>query len=210
MGQQAVNAGDSYVIDMLNVVAHQFGGDYGFFSYRNVAGSGGHDHDYALAVLLAIALQDDGSRQGTILRAARIFGEGGGYGFVLFFGGTRGQDVPAVGREAGEDGGYLVGRFAWRKDHLGHALAQGAMVVELGEAEVLKGQVTQALDGVVGGEALSADLVEELAQGLGVHRCQKVIVDFQFAVFSCQFSVNRPASRKLRTESRELRTAFGP
>ena len=46
------------------------------------------------------------------------------------------------------------------------------MVVEFGEAQVLKGQVTQALDGVVGGEALFLDLVEELAQGLGVHRCQ--------------------------------------
>jgi hypothetical protein len=165
MGQQAVNAGDSYVIDVLNVVAHQFGGDYGFFSYRNVAGSGGHDHDYALAVLLAIALENDGARQWTILWAMHVAGEFGGYGGVLFFGGSRGQHVAAVGGEADEDVGYLGWRFARGEDHLGHALAQGAMVVEFGETEVLKGQVTQALDGVVGREALFLDLVEELAQG---------------------------------------------
>jgi hypothetical protein len=44
------------------------------------------------------------------------------------------------------------------------------MVVDLGETEVLKGQVTQALYGLVGGEALFADLLEELAKGLGIHR----------------------------------------
>jgi hypothetical protein len=46
------------------------------------------------------------------------------------------------------------------------------MVVELGESEVLKGQVTEALDGIVGGKALFADLVEELAKRLGIHRCR--------------------------------------
>jgi len=33
VGQQAVDAGDSHVVDVLDVVAHQFGGDYGFFGY---------------------------------------------------------------------------------------------------------------------------------------------------------------------------------
>jgi len=43
------------------------------------------------------------------------------------------------------------------------------MVVELGETEVLEGQVTEALDGVVGGEALFSNLLEQMAKGLGVH-----------------------------------------
>lgn len=44
------------------------------------------------------------------------------------------------------------------------------MMVELGKAEILEGQVAQALDGFVGGEALFLDLFEQLAKGLGVHR----------------------------------------
>ncbi len=51
------------------------------------------------------------------------------------------------------------------------------MVVDLGEAEVLKGQVTEALDGLVGGEVFFADLLEQLAKSLGVHA--DVIVDWR-------------------------------
>jgi hypothetical protein len=60
-------------------------------------------------------------------------------------------------------------------------------MVELGEAEVFKGQVTQALDGVVGGKALFSNLLEELAKGFSVHsgtgHCS------QFSVPGSQFSV---------------------
>src|SRR5580704_11827454 len=61
-------------------------------------------------------------------------------------------------------------RFALGENHFGHALAQGAMVVELGESQVFEGEMTEALDSFVGGESLFSDLLEQLAQGLGVHR----------------------------------------
>jgi hypothetical protein len=51
------------------------------------------------------------------------------------------------------------------------------MVVDLGETEVLKGEVTQALYGLVGGETLFSDLLEKLAKGLGIH--PEVIVDWR-------------------------------
>jgi len=151
MGKQAVNSGDSYVVDVLDVIAHQFRGYDCFFGYRDVTGSGGHDHDHALAARLAIALEDDGAREWTIVGLGHMVSECGGYGGVLFFGGSRRQHVAAVGGEAVEDFGDLAGRFALGKDHLGHALAQGAMMVELGETQILKRQVTQALYGLVGG-----------------------------------------------------------
>jgi hypothetical protein len=88
-----VDASDSYVVDVLNFVAHQFGGYYCFFGDWDVAGSRGDDYDHAFAVPFAIALEHDGSRQWTIFCAGR----GGGYGGVLFFGGPRGEHVAAVG-----------------------------------------------------------------------------------------------------------------
>ena len=44
---------------------------------------------------------------------------------------------------------HLRGRLARGKDHLGHAGAQGAVVIELGKAHVFKGQVAQAVERVI-------------------------------------------------------------
>src|SRR5258706_3357639 len=169
MRQQAVYARDSDVIDMLNVIAHQFRGDDRFFGDRNVAGSRRHDHDHALAISLAITLEHDGASQGTILRSMLGQVYSGGDSSILFLVGPRRQHVATVSGQAVEDFRYMARRFALGKYHLGHALAQGTMVVDLGEAEVLKGQVTEALDGLVGGEVFFADLLEQLAKGLGIH-----------------------------------------
>jgi hypothetical protein len=46
------------------------------------------------------------------------------------------------------------------EDHLGHALSEGAMMIELGETEVLEGQVAEALHGFVGGELTVSNLTE--------------------------------------------------
>src|SRR6266446_6742797 len=173
MRQQAVDARDSDVINMLNVIAHQFRGDDRFLGYRDVAGSRRHNYDNALAVSLAITLEHDGASDWAILCQVYSGGDGG----KLFLGGSRRQYVAAVSGQAAEDVGDLARRFALGKNHFGHALAQGAMVVDLGETEVLKGEVTQALYGLVGGETLFPDLLEQLAKGLGIHA--EVIVDWR-------------------------------
>ncbi len=41
-----------------------------------------------------------------------------------------------------------VGGLAGGEDHLGHAGAQGAMMIDLGEAEIFKRQVFQALESI--------------------------------------------------------------
>ena len=47
-GQQAMNAGDADVVDMLDVVAHDLRRDHRFLRDGNVAGAGGDDDDLAL------------------------------------------------------------------------------------------------------------------------------------------------------------------
>jgi hypothetical protein len=120
---------------MLDAVAHQFGGDYGFFGYGDVAGPGRDYGDDSFAIALAVALKGNGASQ----RAVFNFGNLGGYGFVLGFGGTRGQDVSSVLSKTGEDLSDLSGRFSFTENHFGHAMAEGAMVIDLGEAEVFEG-----------------------------------------------------------------------
>ena len=58
----------------------------------------------------------------------------------------RGQHVAAGLRHAGKDGCHLRGGLAGGKDDLGHAGAQRAVVIELGETEVFKGQIAQTIN----------------------------------------------------------------
>src|SRR6202521_5310206 len=197
MRQQAVDARDSDVIDMLNVIAHQFGGDDRFLGDRDVAGSRGHDHDHALAVPLAIALEHDGASDWAILWTIfwTIFCpvRSGGDGGILFLGSSGRQHVTAMGGQAVEDVRHLARRFALGKHHFRHALAQGTMVVDLGETEILKGQVTQALYGLVGGETLFSDLLEQLAKSLGIHA--DVIVDWRGLGTAADCKINHGGHR---------------
>jgi hypothetical protein len=75
-----------------------------------------------------------------------------------------------VSGQAGEDSGYLGWRFAWGEDYLGHALTQGAMVIELGETQVFEGHVAEAFHGLVGRELALPNLIEQFLKRLGVHR----------------------------------------
>jgi len=89
----------------------------------------------------------------------------------LFLGGSGCQHVAGVGCQALEDVGDLAWGFALGEDHLGHALAQGAMVIEFGETQILEGEMAQALDGFIGRHALFSYLLEELAEGWTIHGC---------------------------------------
>ena len=117
MGEQAVDAGNSNIIQMLDAVAHEFSGDYRFFGYWNVAGTRGNDGDDSLAVTLAIAVESDGSGFG----AVNGFGDLERYCLELFFSRACRQDVAFVVSQFCENFRDLRGRFALTEYHLGHA-----------------------------------------------------------------------------------------
>src|ERR687897_705333 len=82
--------------------------------------------------------------------------------------------VPAGGgaggiEQLGDDGGALLRRLAGPVYGLGQVLAEGAMVVDAGEAQVGVGQAAQPLDGLVGGDGAHLDGVEQPAQSILVH-----------------------------------------
>ena len=98
IGQQAVNAGDPNVVEMLDFVAHHFSRDDCFFGDRDVAGPGGDDCDHAFAVLDLIAMKDDSASEFTIFGGPNFFLDHG----ELLRRAARGKDVAAVLREASE------------------------------------------------------------------------------------------------------------
>jgi hypothetical protein len=87
-------------------------------------------------------------------------------GLELLIGGARGKDVAfrMTGREAREDLRHLSSRFALAEDDFGHSVAQFAMMVELGEAEVFKGKMAKARKSFVGRELSGTDVTEQFAE----------------------------------------------
>jgi len=62
---------------------------------------------------------------------------------------------------AGKDLRHLRGRLTRREDHLRHAGAQRAMMIELGKSDVFKGQVAQAVERVADRGATLAHIIEQ-------------------------------------------------
>ena len=161
MGEEAVDAGDSDVVEVLDAVAHEFGGDDGFFGDGDVAGAGRDDEDGAFALAFlggrAIAMEGDATGKRAVFEKVGVggvlaLGEGGEDFVELFLGGARGEDVGFVLGEVDENVGDLPGRLALAENDFGHAVAESAVVVDVGEAEVLERKMAQALDGGIGGK----------------------------------------------------------
>ena len=169
VGEKAMDAGDSDIVERLDFVAHQFGGDNRLFSDGNVAGSSGDDCDDALIRLRAAisAARRVVAAKGDTAGERAIFGRGdlGRNGVELFFGGAGGEDVGVgvMGGEAGEDLRDLRGCFSLAEDDLRHSVAQRPMMVEFGEAQVFEGQMAKARESFVGGELTGADISKQLA-----------------------------------------------
>ena len=73
----------------------------------------------------------------------------------------RRQHVSAGRGHARKNGGHLVGSFPGSEDHLGHAGAQAAMMIELGETQVFEWQDAQLLHGIVNVDTAFAHFIEQ-------------------------------------------------
>jgi len=87
----------------------------------------------------------------------------------LFLVGVRGQDIATILGQPRENLGDLRWSLPFSENHFGHAGAEAAMVIDLGEAEIFERQMAQAIDSIVRLEFAAADLLEKFADGFGVH-----------------------------------------
>ena len=93
-----------------------------------------------------------------------------------------------LSQQLADDRDALLERLAAAVDGLGHALAQRAVVIDQGIADLGERQAAQLLDGVVGVDRAAADVVDQLAQRCFVH---PPIV----AAFSSRYRVRREMFR---------------
>jgi hypothetical protein len=78
--------------------------------------------------------------------------------------GARDENTAGAFGEAGGDLSGLFGGLAHREDGLREGVAEGAMVVDLGEADVLVGEETQLLDGGFDACRAARDALEEITK----------------------------------------------
>ncbi len=159
-----MNSGDTHIVEMLDVIAHQFGRDQRLFRHRNIARPGGNDGNHPLAILLRIALQDNRPRQFSKFRVANLFLHRGKLLCIR----PRRQHVSTMFRQPRENPRHLRRRFALTENNFRHSGAQHAMMIHLREAEILKRKVPQARHCLIGRKFALAYLLKELANGFSV------------------------------------------
>ncbi len=98
------------------------------------------------------------------MRDAVGLGREGGGGLGGLGPGEHDRAGATVGPQLGDDGGALLGRLARGVDRLGHALAQGPVVVDLGEAEIGEREAPETAHGVVGGDRAAPHVVQQLSE----------------------------------------------
>jgi hypothetical protein len=79
------------------------------------------------------------------------------------------EDALATCGDPLDNGGDLLGRLAGPENRLGEAPAQGAVVVHLGEAQVLVGEGGELHRRLLGGDGPLLHLLEQLLEASGIH-----------------------------------------
>jgi hypothetical protein len=79
------------------------------------------------------------------------------------------QNIRTTFQQRSRDADNLFGGFAESEDDFGHAVPQRPVMVDLGEAEVFKGHVTNSGDRLVDLDRALANLFEEGAELSFIH-----------------------------------------
>ena len=166
IGQQTMNSRDAHVVEVLDRVAHEFGSNDGLFGDRDVAGSRRYNSDgaFAIGVRIALAAQSLAPVRDILRRALFSLLRQTVFYRRVWRGRCR-RASPAAQKSAP----LATGSCALRRITSGMPARSTAMMVHLGETKIFKGQMAQAVDGIVGREFALAHLLEQFADGFGVH-----------------------------------------
>ncbi len=162
--KETVQARDPHVEAALDLVPEPGGADRGLLGHWQVRGAGGQDGDGPRAGLMRLTAGQDAG--------ALVVGRLGpaGEDRLRRIRPQAGDEHPAVGlHHPVDDGLEVFRRLAFGIDRFGKPVAQLAVEVQLGEAEVGIGKLGQLGEGLVGREVAGGDRVEELPELLRVH-----------------------------------------
>jgi len=163
--EDPVNPRDADVEEAFEAIAHQFDGQRRLIGDWDIGRSRGDNGDQAVPVDGQIALHGDG------VTAFVKDGLGGEFpNPVEGLGGSPGhQQIAGSFEQSLRDSGDLIRGLALPKDDLGKALPDGAVMVDVGIAEVLKREVAQPGQGLFQVELPLAILCQKCCQSFFIH-----------------------------------------
>ncbi len=144
MLEQAVNACDADVIQRLGAIAHHARGQQRFFRDGNIAGSGRDDEYLSFASYLAAAFDGDYAGESMKLRRAlrrMIYAPNGFKNRSVCASDQNILPAGFVAQHGLNNFRDLTGRLPFPKNDFGISLAQGAVMIDFGEAQIFKGKM---------------------------------------------------------------------
>jgi len=165
MADEAMDTGDADIVNGVDFVAHDFGCDAGFFGDRNVAGSGADNGDCAFAGGFAIAPVAHRAAEREVFAAFVLIEEA----LRHFRRGTGDEHVCGAREKFFRDGDDVIRALAEAEDDFRHTVTQGAVVIDLGEAQVFEGEMAHADECRIGVNRALANIVEEFSELVFCH-----------------------------------------
>lgn len=165
MVQKAVDSGNADIVDAIGPATCRFDDKRGFLGHGKVRGACGDDGTGAdFFIMLTLAQLDDACIF-VILGFRQVAVDG----FKLPATGACAENYVCAALQGIEDTDDLVGSLILTIDDLGKAGSQIAVMVDFGVSQVLEGQVPEALQRPIDGEASIGDFIEQLSQFVFIH-----------------------------------------
>ncbi len=182
--EQPVEPRDSDVVEAFDLTTRAFGRHRRFFRHRQVRGPGGDDQHSSEARLAPLR---GAPRDATLMRVAgpwKSLRQRLGIRRID----ARDHHVVASGRQALRDLQDLCSRLTLREDHLRQALTKRAVVVDLGEPEILVGHVPQLIERSADAPRTPANALEKPSDALRIQRAS--------VIAGCAEAEKSPAQRR--------------
>lgn len=165
MVNQAMNTGNANIVNLVDLVTHHFRSHPSFFGNRDVARTGAHDGDFALAAQLTILPEPNRAGRRKMLTA----GKGAQHMFSRFGRRSRNQNIVGTSEQRSRNRDNLIRRLTETKNDFGHSVPQSPVMVDFGESEIFEWHVTNAREGVVNSRGAGLDLFEQRSQLFFTH-----------------------------------------
>ena len=171
MREQAVQAGDTYVVEAVDLVAIELGRQCGFLGDGQVARAGAGDNDASVSGRGGPAAHEGELCVRDISQVDAVVKELRGTGCLLGVQ-ARDQDALLAGiAQCFDNGGNLIGGFTGPVDNLAGSLAHPARKIKLRKAQIGGRSRLDAREGVGRGDCSAGNIAQQLLKISLIHIC---------------------------------------
>ena len=148
-----MNACDADIVNRVHFIAHHFRRHLRFLRYRQIARACAYHRNFSLATKRPVAPDPHRAGVGKILGVFMLLPQARSDLAIR----PRNQHVWRFRQKCRDDRRHLDGSLALSENHFRHAVAQRAMMIDLGKPKILERKMPQPLNGLALTIFLSTD-----------------------------------------------------